>query len=637
MADDPLLINVIGPSQLIQSGMNKVRVNGASNDEGEGELIDEFTLDLDDDELLILKTDWENAYRGYEGKLKPRQDAQKAYYLGKKMDGNEEGTVISSNLMFEAVETFLPAALAKNPEPVVYADNTEEGVKLSGDVKTMLQYHADVLVLRRKLDEVTRNWVIYFLGVMKHGWDKSVGDIKSEVRHPQNFIFDPEGYIDSYGDYDGPLGERITVSATKLIKLFPKHKDYITVMVDGKLGTACTYTEWWNDDYTFTTFKDKVLDKSKNPFYNYEKEVPQLDPMGQPVLDETGQPLTMPQKGNNHFGKPKKPYTFLAVFSLGEQPHDITGLIEQNIPNQNRITRRTNQIDINISRANNSRAYSETNFTQETAKAAAMAMQKGNPVLVPTGGPIEGAIKDFPAAGIPDAAFNELNISKTDLRSIFGTEGISSQPPKEDTTARGMILNQQFDNTRIGGGIGDALEQFADNVFNWWVQLYYVYYDEQHYATIMGQMRAVEYVELSSADLTRRLVVSVSPDSMKSHDELTEMNQAVELFQMGALDPKTLLTMLNVPDPQKTAEMAVLWKLDPNAYLQLNFPEIAQQMQQIQQQQALTQAAAQQMGAVAGGGGAQGGAQAPPVPDSPAPTLSEEPASSQLSQVPIPK
>jgi hypothetical protein len=65
-------------------------------------------------------------------------------------------------------------------------------------------------------------------------------------------------------------------------------------------------------------------------------------------------------------------------------------------------------------------------------------------------------------------------MKKDSLRGIFGTQGLSGQNQPESQTARGMILNQSHDSTRIGGGIGDALEQVADNIFNWWLQLYYV-------------------------------------------------------------------------------------------------------------------------------------------------------------------
>lgn len=419
----------------------------------------------------------------------------------------------------------------------------------------MLQYHADAQNLRPKLTLMTRNWTLDFLSVMKHGWDDTTGDIISEVRDVKKFVFDPDGYVDVYGDFVGLLGERISSTAQELIDMYPGFSDFITVMCDGKLGTTVIRTEWWNDEYTFTTFKGKVLDKSKNPHFNYE------------------------EGKKNHFARPKKPYTFLAVFSLQTQPHDVTGLIEQNIPNQNRVTRRTTQLDYNLSRANNSDVFSETNFNQETAKQAAMAMRKGNPILVPAGKPINEAIQRLQSPTVGAEFFRALDTDKNDVRSIFGVQGITAQPAEDDQTARGMILNQQYDNSRIGGGIGDKLEVVAKSIFNWWVQMYHVYYDEAHFAAVMGQMKATEYIQLQAQDINKHVIVSVAPDSMKPKDEVTTMNQALALWEKKALDIKTLLTIMNFPDPQKTAAQVWLYQTNPQAYGALNFPELSQQLQ----------------------------------------------------------
>lgn len=622
---DPIQLNIDGVRQLVGSQMNKIQSSATNEIEGiEGEYEDEFTLKMTDEELLQLKNDWETNYMGYEARIAKRQEANKIYYLGRQNQGTSvvSESPIAGNILFEAEETFLPQALSKNPDPVVYSDNTKEGSDLSDIVKTMLQYHADVLALRPKLRQATRGWSLDYLGCIKHGWDNDIQDIKSDVVDVKKLIFDPDSKIDAYGDSDSYyIGERKTCTASRLSELFPKHETYITLIVDGKMGTKVNYTEWWTDEYCFYTFKDKVLDKNKNPHFNYDKLEPQTDIDGVETEQEV--------KGTNHFAKPKKPYTFLSVFSLGDQPHDNTGLIEQNIPNQNLVSRRTMQIDANLSRANNSIALSGQNFNEQTGKQAGIAMEKGHPVLVPAGGKISDSIVRFDAPAYPASAFQGLEIAKTDLRSIFGTEGISSQQPTEDTTARGMILNQQFDNTRIGGGIGDSLEQMADNIFNWWVQMYYVYYDEPHFAAVMGQMKAVEYVTLSSQDLDRQLIVSVAPDSMKPHDEITEMNQAMQLWEAQALDPKTLLTMLNVPDPQDTAESTVLWLIDKNAYLQLNFPELATQLQQMQQQNQQQQIAQQ------GAQGAQPGGQPSPIQLQQPGSTSAPPASGSLGQVPI--
>lgn len=646
-ATDPFSMNVRGVENLISSSENKVPVGNGESPEGQtGERIGVLALNKPDAELLKIRNDLEKNYASYEGRMKTIWDRNMESYLGKKPDGqwlNPTGPT-AANLQFEAEETFLAAALSKNPEPVVWADNTPEGNQISKSIKTMLSFHSDQLVLRRKLAMMVRQWSIYHLGVLKYGWREvtsitdgnDIGDIDISNRKVQNFVFDPKGHVDAYGKFVGWLGERIELTAEELIELFPKHKQYITVQVEGKMGTNVTYTEWWSADNTFTfcTFKDVVLDKHKNQFFNYPQ--PALDPVtGGPAINvESMEPVMEP--GINHFSQPQKPYTFLSVFSLMEQPHDVTGLIEQNIANQRKIADRSEQIDYNVSASNNGYAYSEDNFNQETAKQAATARAKGNPIIIPSGGPIDKAILALPAQDLPVGIFNEVEIAKNDLRSSWGIQGITAEPTDEDQTARGMILNQANDTSRIGGGIGDAIEQVADSAFNWMVQLYAVFYDEQHFAAIMGNAKAVEFVTVSNQDLNRQLVVSVSPDSLKPKDETTEINLAQALFDKGAIGPKTLLKILDFPDPDESAADGVLYKLDPMAYMQLNFPELLQQMQQAQMQNQMMQTQGQAMANASAGMNPDGSMpESITEPDDPG-GLARDPASAALSNVQLP-
>ena len=648
---DPFSLNIRGVSQLVESGTNKVGGAEGESPEGQtGNRLDPLSLNKSDAELLKIRDDLEKKYAPYESKMKTIWQRNMESYLGKRKDGqwlNPSGPV-AANLQFEAEETFLAAALSKNPEPVVWGDNTPQGNAISKAVKTMLAFHADQLVLRRKLAIVVRQWSIYHLGVLKYGWRQvddqlngdDIGDVEITNRKIQNFVFDPEGFVDAYGDFNGWLGERIEVTAEKLIQMFPPHAAYIKEQVQGRLGTKVIYTEWWSSDdsFTFYTFKEVVLDKHKNQYFNYpEPEInpvtggPQLDPTTEEIDEETGEPIFGTAKpvmrpGINHFAQPKKPYTFLSVFSMLEQPHDVTGLIEQNIANQQKIADRSEQIDYNVSASNNGYAYSQDNFNQETAKQAAEARKKGNPILIPSGGPIQNAILPLAAQDLPAGIFNELEITKNDLRQSWGIQGITSQPANEDQTARGMILNQAHDTSRIGGGIGDAIEQVADSAFNWLTQLYAVFYDQEHFAAVMGNAKAVEFITLKSADMKQQLIVSVSPDSLKPKDETTEINLAQALFDKGAIGPKTLLKILDFPDPDESAADGVLYKMDPMAYMQLNFPEVLAQMQQAQgqmQQQAMAQ------------GAALGGIPPEQVTE-PAAPLSREPASAALSNVQIP-
>lgn len=587
--------NILGVTDLIESGLNKVPQTNTSPEGVSGEKADVLDLKLTDEELLKLRNDWEARYSKYEGKIKPIFKRNLRSYLGRNPEKDasilDDDLPGAANLQFEAEETFLPAALARNPDPLVYSDNTPEGNAIADSVKTMLQFHADQLLLKRKLAVMVRQWSIYHLGVLKAGWNPLINDVALENRKIQDFVFDPNGFVDVYGDFSSYVGERIQVTAERLAEMFPQEKEYIRLSVDGHMGTEVTYTEWWTDEFCFTTYKDVVLDKHKNEYFNYPQP-PVLDPL-------TGMEIPAPEK-KNHFAAPKKPYIFLSVFSLQERPHDITGLIEQNIPNQAKIYKRTEQIDENVSQSNNGLAFSENNFNQETAKQAADALTRGvGKVLVPAGGPISEAIVRIQPGNLPDDAFRDLENSENHLRSSWGVQGISAESPEanKNTTARGMVLNQGRDTSRIGGGISDIIEQsVARSVYNWLVQLYAVFYDEPHFAAVLGIGKATEYVTISSQDLgAHQLIVSVAPNSMKPKDETTTMNQAVQLFESKAIGPKTLLEAMNFPNADEAAADGILYAVDPMTYIRVNFPELAQQLAQVQQeQQAAAQAAQQQ-------------------------------------------
>lgn len=592
---DSFLANIVGVDDLVSSDTNKLKTKGDFSPEGKaGEEIDVLDLPMSDEKLLKLRDEWEGAYAPYESAVaQPIRVRNLRSYLGRNPQGQVPGDdeTVAANLQFSSEETFLPAATAQDPSPFVFAANDKAANKLADTVQTMLQFHAQQLLLRRKIQVMTRQWSINHLGVLKPGWNESIKDVAIENRKIQDFIFDPEGYVDVYGDFSSWLGERIYVTAEKLTELFPKKTADIILEVDGKMGTRVCYTEWWNDDYCFATFKRIILDKHKNEFFNYDKQEDQEpDPL-------TGQ--TQPVK-RNHFAIPKKPYIFLSVFSLQERPHDITGLIEQNIPNQRRLTKRTDQLDNNISQANNGLLFSEDNFNQETGKQAYDALtKKGHGgVLIPKsekGAGAEGAIIRLDAPAFPDTAFKEIEMNENHIRESWGTQGIASQEAKPDETARGMTLNQGRDTSRIGGGVGDVIEQsVAKSCFDWLVQLYCVFYDEPHFGAVLGSGQATEYVELQAQDIDQQLIVGVTANSMQPKDQISEGNQAQALFQEGAIGLKTLLETLNFPDPDDAAEDGALWTFSKEtdggmSYISLNFPELAAKLQQMQQQQAQAQ------------------------------------------------
>lgn len=566
--------------QSLAADINKVAPPSVGDEVSD--LLPELRLDMSDEDLIDLKRKWEKAWSAHEGELARRRKLVEEYWEGKHYaspsDQAKDGKPYADNVLFEALETFIPLATRQNPEPVVDADGTEQGQKLAFDVQKMLARIADKQSLKMKVKDAVRNWALAFCGVLKVGFSSLENDVTISSVRPHKLVLDPEGTITVQGKYTGDfLGEQRNEVAYSLVRKFPKKKGYISDHVQGKMGTTVAYMEWWTNDYVFWTLGNEVLGKQKNPHWNYDDERGVKDEFGNPVLDEEGNQVTEAVPAKNHLPYPQMPYMFLSVYNMGKRPYDVTSLMEQNIPNQDMVNKRVRQIDKNADNANNGVAVSGDFFTREEASQVAAALRNGGAVWVPRG-PASGAVAKVQADALPGFIYQNLVDMRTELRNIFGTLGSTPAGSQTEQTVRGKLIVQQQDASRIGGGITEYVEQMVDSVYNYLVQLMYVYYDEPHIAATVGNDNARVMVRLSKEDLAKMPVnVSVKEGSLIPRDPLTKYNQAIDLWSAGAIDPLSFFTAIDHPNPKEATERLLAWKTDPQGYLQGGQPQEAPQ------------------------------------------------------------
>lgn len=552
--------------------INKTEGNVNDLKDGLGKLTPELELTMPDEEIIRLTQQWEQNYSSYIKGIEKTQKESERYWLGEHYNSveylDQSKRPLQDNLIFESVETFLPEAAKKNPEPVVMADNTPEGIALSKQVKGVLTFQADKNQMKLRLNQMTRHWSLYLMGAIKTTWDIKKNDIAIPVVRPQKFILDKDATIDVSGEYKGAyIGEYQEKSASELVILFPKKAQFFKDLVENKMGTKVTYIEWWTPEALFYTYKKEVLEKFRNPHWNYEQT--------QTSVDEYGKPVQTVTPGVNHYLVPQMPYTFLSVFNLGKQPHDETSLVYQNLSNQDLINTTGKQIVRNVKSMNNGIVLSGEVFTKEQAAEAAEELADGGALWVPSGD-VSRAYKRDQAPALPADVFNLRADTRNELRNIFGIRGSSAQGISNEQTVRGKILIGEKDSSRIGGGISPYIEQCADRIFNLMVQFMYVYYDEPHYASILGQAKAQEIIQLRNSDLNRKLTVTVKEGSLIPKDSLTQANQAMDLWAAGAIDPIALYDKLDFPDPRAAAEQLYIWRTSPDVL----FPEAAAKIAQ---------------------------------------------------------
>lgn len=529
----------------------------------------ELELKMEDSELISLKNDWKANWNGSKLKadLEKKWKDNEEYWAGKQFDDRSsvDSRPLQDNLIFESLETVLPIVTRQNPEPLVLSDNTEQGIALAFRVSKVLSFLADTLSLRLKLKKASRYWALYHLGVMKVGWSMQENEIALLAVRPQKLILDPNATIDD-GEYTGEyIGEVRKDKASNLIKRFPKSKEAITAMVNGKTGTEVGYEEWWTDEYVFWTLNNEVLGKAKNPHWNYESE--------QTFVNEFGVESKAKVAGSNHFSVPKKPYVFLSIFNLGISPFDETGLVAQNLSVQDLVNKRLRQIDKNADLMNGGWAISgqKAGLTKEEAFKVIEAARRGGGAWIPQGNVNEAIVK-LVGTGLPSDVFNQLVDTRNEIRNNFGVRGSSPQGTMNEETVRGKIIVKGQDESR-SAFIAEYLEQMSDIIFNWMVQMMYVYYDEAHIASVVGQEQAREYITIKNSDLNRKLLVSVKEGSMIPKDELTKRNEAIDLWTANAIDPISLFDKLGFPNPRESAKQLFLWQNNPIAL----FPDLQQQ------------------------------------------------------------
>ena len=560
--------SVKGVQQLF-SPLNKGK-KSLDEDESEQLMIPEFESSMSDEEIISLTSQWIGDDASYQKDIKTQQKDNVNYWVGKHYnDLQTAGTKrpLTDNLIFEAVETFLPIATRATPEANV-STTTGQHDKLTKALQPILNYQGNKTLMRMKLKGATRDWVLSLLGCIKVVWDTTKQDFDIKRVNPTHLIFDKNAEIGVDGTYYGEfLGERKRASARKLSRMFPNKKSYIGTICQGNWGTNLTYIEWNTNFDLFFTLESQVLGKFKNPHWNYDGEIQRKDP-------NTGAVMTEFVKGKNHFDRPMIPYVFLSIFNLGKRPHDETSLVFQNIPLQDTINKRYQQIDRNVESQNNGIVLSGKYFTKEQAAEAATQLSRGNPLWVPEGN-IGDAYKRDQAPALASDVFNHLRDARNELRNIFGTSGSTPEGTESQKSVRGKILINQLDSSRIGGGITEYIELMSGNLYNWFVQMMYVYYTDEKTFPIGLDRNKDEMVSIINTDFTQPVYVTVKSGSLVPKDPLTQRNEAMDLWSAQGIDPISFYEKLDFPNPYESAKDLLTWTMIKEGALppQTMFPD----------------------------------------------------------------
>lgn len=121
------------------------------------------------------------------------------------------------------------------------------------------------------------------------------------------------------------------------------------------------------------------------------------------------------------------------------------------------------------------------------------------------------------------------------------------------------LISRQQDFTRIDQ-VTRVLNRGVARLALGLVQLMKMYYTETHVVKVLGEDGAVEFVKLNRGDIDDYVEIIVKSGEVLPMDKVSLRTEAVQLWQLGALDPVTLFQRLDFQNPEKAAERLVAWK-----------------------------------------------------------------------------
>lgn len=482
-----------------------------------------------------------------------------------------------SNRIFTDTETVINSITANPPKPnLIPGRDTPEAKELARLQEQYFINKYNELNIRDTLRKGLRKLYKTRLIVIKPFWNAKLNDFDCKSIDPNKVRFGKRATKEDESEF---AIEEVETDLQALIDLFPDKKKQILEkkgLSEAQLLTEnpdITYKEAHFGDYVCFKFEDIILDKRKNPYWDWDgvlitqEEQVNLAQAGdrkqilQQAMSEQGQRKQTPDQFKaykfNHFDHPRKPYIFATVLSDDACPIGDTSFIEQAIPLQESLDRRKQQIDDNARMVNGLWKVDSSVMTE----AEAQKLRADPEGIVYGKGVKDGAVREWGQA-LPAFIFQDMVDSRQEIDNVMAaTSAFRGEREGTETKAGRLALIEQS-SLRLNELV-QTVDYICSELFNWFYQLAKLNYTESHYAKTMGDQDALKVIELQRNDFEDGTEIRVIPGKTLPEDKQFKYQRAQEDVKNGVISPVDYLKEAGYNSPSEVAKNAVKFKLNP--------------------------------------------------------------------------
>ena len=495
---------------------------------------EQFTDKMKDEDLLTQIEEWVKESETYYTLLRPIVEQNLEYYHGIQTDVTSirgKASRAIENRMFMAVETMIPIATSRLPDIEVRSgDEDEQSQMNANELQDIIGYQMERLNIQAKAEQFIRDMIIKRYGVFKINWDSD--DVDLIVRDPRKIR------IPKFGRTNRDLAfliEELEMSYNQLVDKFDKAKaekvreeNPISDDTEEKNRKATfTILEVWTNDFVAWKAGSIILDKKPNPFFNFDG------------------------KKKNYFDTPKKPYVIKSLFETDESMIGDTDYIQQMISIQDNINTRKRQIEDVVAKVANTPLLIDSD-TMSEEQAANITNEPG--LIIYGKNAADGTKIRFEQPGqLPNDVFLDLEGSRSSFDNIWGIHSTTRGEREGKETLGGRQLLKAADLGRIDL-IARQLERALDEVAGWFAQLIKLFYTEEKSFSIAGEDGTIFINNFTGERVASNVKLRVMAGSTLPKDEITQRQEAIELWQLKAIGIRTLYKRLKMSNVQAAVD-----------------------------------------------------------------------------------
>ncbi len=531
-----------------------------------------FDENTPDDDLVRLKDKWLAESQPFHDWMLLYQNKCLAYYAGNQTLKNEVSPYNSDtvyNRIFEGTETIVPIVTgAAHQFIAIPGAENEVSIQNAKALQKVLERKYVDLDIQKKNETAVRDMILKRFGIMEYGWNPDTDDIGVWAIDPRNVIV-PRMKCDAHElpyimvmeEYTAEdLEENFPgVDLSKLTKGNNPAQVQTTNFTPVGATNVLRNTEnvylvlkVVTDNYWCWFQNNVVIRREKNLYWDWSGEdvkVAVTAPSGK-VRKKTF------KRFYNFLDRPQKPYVFFTPFTTGDSPIADASLAEIAMPIQDDINVQKRQIANNLVKMGNGQVYIDSDSL--TDEVIEQISSEPGLVLVGKGLASENRIRREPGVQLPNAHFNNLAASIAAFDNVFGTHG-SVRGASSSSTLGGQVIDKQQDLSRIDQftrELNRGMGRLADGL----VQLMKMFYDEAHVIPLIGRDGAISFMRFTREQIDENVILDVKNGTPVMLDPVAKSNRAIQLWQLGGIDPESFFDQLNFADPQEMAQKLAAWK-----------------------------------------------------------------------------